>query len=387
MPSPPKPWEVNNSNELTTSTTSPSVLQTTTPSSVAPAIPNRSSAMGTGYGGYGTSSYGGYGASSYGGYGASNYGGYGTSSYGGYGASNYGGYGTGYGTYSSPYSRLGMGYGSSYGGYNSYSPYNRFGSVYNNRFGTGGGGAEDFNLTQRMESGTRATFDILESIVSAFGGFAQMLDSTYMATHSSFMAMVGVAEQFGHLKHYLGDIFSLYALIRWLKRMLYKLTGRTPPPELSSSSSSSPPDQTEQLQITENGEEEAEEITHHIEQPFRSHSKRSVLFFLALITGLPYLMYKLIQKSNEYKLRQRMIIPQISAPPPEIARVIHNFIAESPIELDLRQGEMIHVLSKVDPATGLVSEWWQGRNAHGDIGVFPANFVQIESNHYNNRLY
>jgi hypothetical protein len=31
-----------------------------------------------------------------------------------------------------------------------------------------------------------ATFQIIESIVGAFGGFAQMLESTFMATHSSF---------------------------------------------------------------------------------------------------------------------------------------------------------------------------------------------------------
>jgi len=31
-----------------------------------------------------------------------------------------------------------------------------------------------------------ATFQIIESIVGAFSGFAQMLESTFMATHSSF---------------------------------------------------------------------------------------------------------------------------------------------------------------------------------------------------------
>ena len=41
-----------------------------------------------------------------------------------------------------------------------------------------------------MESSTQATFQLLESIVGAFGGFAQMLESTFMATHSSFYAMI-----------------------------------------------------------------------------------------------------------------------------------------------------------------------------------------------------
>lgn len=42
------------------------------------------------------------------------------------------------------------------------------------------------SLTQSFSQSTQATFQLIESIVGAFGGFAQMLESTYMATHSSF---------------------------------------------------------------------------------------------------------------------------------------------------------------------------------------------------------
>ena len=56
-------------------------------------------------------------------------------------------------------------------------------------YGMGGiqGGQQDPNsLTNSFNQSTQATFQIIESIVGAFGGFAQMLESTYMATHSSF---------------------------------------------------------------------------------------------------------------------------------------------------------------------------------------------------------
>jgi peroxin-13 len=288
------------------------------------------------------------------------------------GMSSYGGYGSSYG---------------SYGGMNSYSPYNRFGGGMG--MGMGGmGGPEDFSLTQRMEAGTRATFDVIQSIVGAFGGFAQMLDSTYMATHSSFMAMVGVAEQFGHLKHYLGGIFSIFALIRWIKRIMYRLTGRTPPPELygpveenKSTEESTDQAENEPLQITENGESTEQQPQQ--QQVARVSRKRPVIIFLALVTGLPYLIYKLIQRSHEYRARQqRMMIPQYSGAPPEMARVVHDFVAENPIELTIRKGEIISVLSKVDPATGEPCDWWQGRTANGVIGIFPANYVQIENPGY-----
>ena len=54
-------------------------------------------------------------------------------------------------------------------------------------------GNEDPNdpnsLTNTFSQSTQATFQIIESLVGAFGGFAQMLESTYMATHSSFFGL------------------------------------------------------------------------------------------------------------------------------------------------------------------------------------------------------
>jgi len=41
-------------------------------------------------------------------------------------------------------------------------------------------------IVNSFAQSTQATFQIIESLVGAFGGFAQMLESTYMATHSSF---------------------------------------------------------------------------------------------------------------------------------------------------------------------------------------------------------
>lgn len=119
------------------------------------------------------------------------------------GATPYGGIGS---AYTSPYSRLGgMGaysssmYGSSmYGGMGGYGGYGS--GMYGGMGGMGGmyggmgmgqpGDPNDPNsLTNSFSQSTQATFQIIESIVGAFGGFAQMLESTYMATHSSFFGM------------------------------------------------------------------------------------------------------------------------------------------------------------------------------------------------------
>ncbi|GAA6033933.1 hypothetical protein JCM8097_000415 [Rhodosporidiobolus ruineniae] len=253
-PSPPKPWERTGTapaaaaSSLAASPASttlaagagtaasaiaPATTSTTpTAPAGAPALPDRPATMTqattTGYGATGsaltTSPYGAT-TSSYG----SPYSRFGSTGYGG----GYGGYGSSYGSYggygSSLYGGGGM-YGSSmYGGYGG----GMYGGGPMGMMGAAGGmyGPGEMSLSQRMESGTAATFQILQSLVGAVGGFAQMLESTFMATHSSFFAMIGVAEQFGHLRNYLGQVLSVFALLRWCKALLYRLVGKTPPGE------------------------------------------------------------------------------------------------------------------------------------------------------------
>lgn len=111
------------------------------------------------------------------------------------GASPYGAYGSAYSSpYSSPYSRYG-GYGTM-GGYGGgmYGTMGGYGGMYGGGMYGGMPGAMGMpgdpnnpeSLTNRFNMSTQATFQMLEGIVGAFGGFAQMLESTYMATHSSF---------------------------------------------------------------------------------------------------------------------------------------------------------------------------------------------------------
>ncbi|KAG8823577.1 Peroxisomal membrane protein PAS20 [Serendipita sp. 401] len=76
------------------------------------------------------------------------------------------------------------------------------------------------SLTAQLSNTTAQTFTLLHSIVQTFGGFAQMLDSTFMATHSSFFAMVGVIDQFAALRDVLGQVLGVFGLVRWVKGVL-----------------------------------------------------------------------------------------------------------------------------------------------------------------------
>jgi len=95
----------------------------------------------------------------------------------------------------SPYSRMGA-YGGAYGGGYGGGLYGGgYGGYGAGMYGVGAGGMyggmhanlnDPNSLTNRFSQSTATTFQLLEGIVGAFGGFAQMLESTYMATHSSF---------------------------------------------------------------------------------------------------------------------------------------------------------------------------------------------------------
>ena len=81
----------------------------------------------------------------------------------------------GFGAGMGGYSGFGGAYGGGYGGMNSMA-----------MTGMMPGGPQDQSWTQTWNQSTAATFQVMESIVRAFGGLAQMLESAYMTTHSSF---------------------------------------------------------------------------------------------------------------------------------------------------------------------------------------------------------
>jgi peroxin-13 len=286
-------------------------------------------------------------------------------------------YSSGYGGYGGYGSSFGSSFGSSYGGYNSYSPYNRFGSYgspYNQfGYGYGAGGPTDVTFGQQMEAGTRATFELIEQIVGAFGGFAQMLDATFIATHSSFMAMVGVAEQFGHVHTYLGNIFNIYNLIRWIKRSYCKLTGKPAPIEPT------PQEQQQLQQQLQQQDLQGNQLTpDDIPPPPPSRQrldKTPFIIFISAVIALPYLMNKLMKSMSARRISSAM--ENHNQPPIAVANF--DFVPSTPMELRLTKGATVEVLDTLDPVTREPSSWWQGRLRDGSIGMFPANHVQYVS--------
>ncbi|RMZ86383.1 hypothetical protein DV736_g6392, partial [Chaetothyriales sp. CBS 134916] len=276
------------------------------------------------------------------------------------------------GAYSSPYS----------------SPYNRFGSyggMYGSAYGGYGGYGMGSILTQTWNQSTAATFQLMESIVRAFGGFAQMLESAYMTTQSSFFAMVSMAEQLGNLRHTLGSLLGIYAMLRWARTLIAKLTGRPPPADAAALTPAA-------FSHFLSGGKSAATLPDGSPAPPRPSRKPFIMFAIAVF-GIPYLMGKMIKamaasqeeaqrKAQEQGL-QIVMGPngeQIPVDPKNLdfCRAVYDYTPgpqSTGMDLEVRKGDLVAVLSKTDPV-GNPSDWWQCRSRQGKIGYLPSTYLQ-----------
>ncbi|KAF2969044.1 hypothetical protein GQX73_g4539 [Xylaria multiplex] len=282
--------------------------------------------------------------------------------------------------YSSPYTRMGAMGGMGGYGYGSYGGYGGYGSMYGGSMygGMPGMMPNDPNnpnsLTSRFSNSTQATFQMLEGIVGTFGGFAQMLESTYMATHST---MVSVAEQFGNLRDTLGSVLGIFTLMRWIRTLLAKITGRPLPADATA------------LTPAAFARFEGRQTPGSNGAPGQPKpSRKPLIFFLLAAFGLPYLMSKAIRSlaaSAEEEERKRMEAMGQTAPLDpsklEFCRVLYDFTPEAGnatqgVDLAVKKGDFIAVLSKSDPL-GNPSEWWRCRARDGRLGYLPATFLEV----------
>ncbi|KAK4465628.1 peroxisomal membrane protein PAS20 [Cladorrhinum samala] len=302
-----------------------------------------------------------------------------------YGASPYGGYGSAYSSpYSSPYNRMGGygGYGGgmygSMGGYGGYGGGMYGGGMYGGMPGAGmpGDPNNPESLTNRFNMSTQATFQMLEGIVGAFGGFAQMLESTYMATHSSFFAMVSVAEQFKTLRDTLGSVLGIFTVIRWIRTLIAKLTGKAVPVDATA------------LTPAAFAKFEGRQIPQP-EGAAPKPSRKPLFFFILAAFGLPYAMNRIIRSfaatAEEEERKRQLVAAQQTVDPTklEFCRVLYDFTpanmgqeAVQGVDVEVRKGDLVAVISKSDPL-GNPSEWWKCRARDGRIGYLPATFLEV----------
>lgn len=238
--------------------------------------------------------------------------------------------------------------------------------------------------------GTQATFQLIESIIGAVGGFAQMLEATYMATHLSFFTMVNLAEQFGNLKNALGSLLGIFALIKFVKKMFAKLTGVDYNNGLNMG----------EFMKFEKQQKKLEELARRQagggqagKQGKGRMSLKPLLLFLAASIGFPYLLSKAIQMLNEQNRRKQLEMQQQQQQQLQMelqnnrnpfdplnlqfAKALYEFNPENPqIEIELKPNELVAILSKLDPM-GQESKWWKVRSRSGAMGYVPSNYLSV----------
>lgn len=254
-------------------------------------------------------------------------------------------------------------YGGGYGGYGS-----MYGAGYGGHMAGGPGGPGG------LGESTQATFQLIESLIGTVAGFAQMLESTYMATHNSFFSMISVAEQFSYLKEILGSFFGIFAIMKFARRALYYVTkGRidTPPPRAIKNGASSE-------MVSEFHKFKKDEDSSGRKK--RKISWKPLIFFLIAVFGFPYALNKFItrvQAMQKGRIDTHQLGPNVDPSKLEFARALYDFTPENPqIEIPLKKGELMAIITKQDP-TGRESEWWKVRTKAGNTGYIPYNYVEI----------
>ena len=200
-------------------------------------------------------------------------------------------------------------------------------------------------------------------------------------------AMVSVAEQFSNLRTTLGSILGIFTLLRYLRTLFAKITGRPPPADATS--------------LTPSAFASFQGLSSPTSpnQP-PTPSRKPLLIFLAAVFGLPYLMTKLIrslaaQSSQNQIQPYNPVLGPDGQPLPDqqqphnqpidpskldFCRLLYDYTPENNpptagIDLEVKKGDLVAVLSKSDPM-GNASEWWRCRARDGRVGYLPGVYLE-----------
>lgn len=195
--------------------------------------------------------------------------------------------------------------------------------------------------------------------------------------------MISVAEQFSNLRNTLGSILGIFTLLRWFRTLLAKITGRPPPADATSL--------TPSAFAAFQGLAGPSPTPNNPNAP-PTPSKKPFVIFLLAVFGLPYLMSKLIRSLASQSQQQQQAAIEgppsnesaLSAPidPSKLlfCRVMYDYSppnasAAEGIDLPVKKGDLVAVLSKQDPG-GRESDWWRCRSRDGRVGYLPGVYLE-----------
>lgn len=264
----------------------------------------------------------------------------------------YGGYGMGY---SNQYRGF-----NGYGGYASYAPYSNY-SNYNNYGGfSGHSGDAENRFFQYFEESTRPTFRLIETVLHTFSSMTMLLESTYFALTNSFRAVLSVAESVGRLCSTVHQLFSTFALLRFLK-WLYRKIARTA---------------GLQNQDSTNDELWDKSLAKFASENVHNSSFWSGFLLFSVFVLVPYMIHKIA--NNMKNMQMKGNDPKEwheTDEPAYVATVLYDFIATNSDELSVKAGQKVCLAPKsLQPKH--VPGWCKATD-NVNVGLLPYNYVKV----------
>ncbi|XP_003700400.1 peroxisomal biogenesis factor 13 [Megachile rotundata] len=255
------------------------------------------------------------------------------------------------------YGGYGHGYDSQYrgfGGYNSYSNYNNLGG-----FGGHSGDVEN-RFFQYIEDSTRPTFHVIETILHTFSSMTMLLESTYFALTNSFRAVLSVADNIGKLHSSLGQLFSTFALIRFVKWLYRKIVHGA----------------GFQGQGTFNDELWDKSLAKIGNENAHNSSFWSGFLLFSVFFIIPYMIHKISRniKNIQTKGKDPKEWHQYEEPA-YIATVLYDFVARNNDELSVKAGQKLCLAPQSLQPKNLPG-WYQATD-NVNIGLVPYNYVKV----------
>ena len=191
--------------------------------------------------------------------------------------------------------------------------------------------------------------------------------------------MVSVAEQFANLRNALGSILGIFALLRWLRTLFAKVTGRPPPADATS--------------LTPSAFATFRGISPSSPTSPPNPSKKPFVVFLLAVFGVPYLLSKLIRALASASPPidapvlgpdgtplpdQNLSLSMIDPSKLNFCRVLYDYVPPPSVhqnDLTVKKGDLVAVLAKTDPL-GNPSDWWRCRARDGRMGYLPGVYLE-----------
>ena len=288
---------------------------------------------------------------------------------------------TGYGSYGgmgSPYG-MGMGsfggYGTGYGGMGGYGAFGGYGGGGYGGYGGYGRAAmyghnppdESSDFIRIAEESSRQAFQSIESIVHAFGSVSMMLESTYFAVHSSFRAVLGVADHFSKLRGHMTHVISSLAIIKtvnWFVRRLAFVLGVT---------SIDPSDERVWSEAERAGSLSPEALAEALTRTQRK-SSWPILIFFAVVFGTPWLIWKLLLRISGPAADPSSAHWMRGVGPHYRATGLFDFQTDRPGEVAFSAGQEIRIAPKqLQPSV----RGWLLASDGKNVGLVPSSYVTI----------